>query len=72
MDVLVYPKFHADNREEALRKLVDFTFTKGYVKETYLDAVLEREKVFPTGLIIKGACLRSRSIREASRISIHG
>jgi len=54
MDVLVYPKSHAEKREEAIKKLVDWACEKGYVKSTYLAAVLEREKVFPTGLILSG------------------
>jgi len=54
MDVLVHPKFYAENREEAIKKLVNYVYEKGYVKDKYLKAVLEREKVFPTGLILAG------------------
>jgi PTS system galactitol-specific IIA component len=54
MDVLVHPKFYAENREEAIKKLVDYVCEKGYVKDTCLKAILEREKVFPTGLVLVG------------------
>lgn len=32
-------------------------FEKGYVKSTYIDAVLEREKTLPTGLDIGEMCV---------------
>ncbi len=40
----------AHNSEEIIRKLGGMLFKKQYVKESYIQAVLEREKVFPTGL----------------------
>lgn len=40
----------ATDREDAIRKLGKVMFDKGYVKDTYVDAVLLREKSFPTGL----------------------
>ena len=40
----------AGDREEVIRRLGGLLFQHGYVKETYVQAVLEREKVFPTGL----------------------
>ncbi|RIN17657.1 PTS sugar transporter subunit IIA [Mammaliicoccus vitulinus] len=35
---------------EALSKLADIMYQNGYVKETYKDAVIERESSFATGL----------------------
>jgi len=37
-------------REEAIGALASLLQTHGYVRETFAQAVLEREKVFPTGL----------------------
>ncbi len=37
-------------REEALAYLADKLYEKGIVKDTYKEAVIEREKIFPTGL----------------------
>jgi galactitol PTS system EIIA component len=43
----------ARSDEDAIRKLADLFVRHGVVRETYLDAVLEREKVMPTGLATK-------------------
>lgn len=40
----------ANTSEDILKKLANLLISKGYVKESYLNAVIEREKVFPTGL----------------------
>ena len=40
-------------KEEVFSTLFDKLYQKGYVKNTYLKAVLEREASFPTGLIMK-------------------
>ncbi len=40
----------ATDREDAIRQLGKVMFDKGYVKDTYVDAVITREKSFPTGL----------------------
>jgi len=40
----------AESSEEIIRKLGGLLYNNRYVKETYINAVLEREKVFPTGL----------------------
>lgn len=45
-----WPSMEAASSGEAIRKLGAGLFEAGYVKESYVDAVLEREKVFPTGL----------------------
>lgn len=43
-----------NNKEEALKKLGDEFLTRGLVKDTFLQAVLDREKEYPTGLSING------------------
>ena len=47
---LIYLDLEADNREELLSLLSDKLYEKGYVKESFKKAIIEREKVFPTGL----------------------
>lgn len=42
------------SKEEALKKLADEFLSKGLVKETFFQAVIDREKVYPTGLNING------------------
>lgn len=42
------------SKEEALKKLADEFLAKGLVKDTFYQAVLDREKVYPTGLSING------------------
>jgi PTS system galactitol-specific IIA component len=38
------------NRTEAICRLGGLLYDNGYVKETYVQAVLDREEIFPTGL----------------------
>ncbi|MHA1676660.1 MAG: PTS sugar transporter subunit IIA [Candidatus Njordarchaeales archaeon] len=38
--------------EDALRKMSRILYEKGYVKESYEEALIKREKVYPTGLEI--------------------
>lgn len=40
----------ADSMEELMGMLCSYAQKKGYVKESYLEAVLERESLYPTGL----------------------
>ena len=54
-DKLTYELFaitslQADSAQEAIRKLGGALQQKGIVKDTYVDAVLQREEIFPTGL----------------------
>ncbi|HHZ16899.1 MAG TPA: PTS sugar transporter subunit IIA [Peptococcaceae bacterium] len=51
---LVMLNIEADTQKEALEKLAQRLCEKGYVKDTYAQAILEREKVFPTGLPTEG------------------
>jgi PTS system galactitol-specific IIA component len=43
---------HASNSEEIIRQLGSLLFENGFVKDTYIQAVLDREKIYPTGLQI--------------------
>lgn len=51
---LVLLNYEAENREDLLYKLASVLNDKGYVKESYIQGVLEREKIFPTGLNTEG------------------
>lgn len=39
-----------NDQEEVLKTISSILINKGYVKESYCNAILEREKIFPTGL----------------------
>ncbi len=52
-DLIVYGLDAADS-EDAIRQSAAFLEKGGYVKSSYVDAVLEREKVYPTGLHLDG------------------
>ena len=52
---LILPDFvsvglEAEDKESAIRSLAALLLGQNYVKDTYIDAVLTREKSFPTGL----------------------
>lgn len=51
---LVFIDYEAKNREDLLSNLCKILMDKGYVKESFLNGILEREKTFPTGLITEG------------------
>jgi len=40
----------ANNAAEAIRILAENMYAKGYVKETFADAVIRREELYPTGM----------------------
>lgn len=40
----------AEIKEVAMRKLAKLFFENGFTKESYMDAILAREEIFPTGL----------------------
>ncbi len=44
----------AEDKEQLLKMLTAKLIDKGYVKESFTNAVIEREKVFPTGLPTAG------------------
>lgn len=47
---LIVPHLEARDAAEAIRVLGNLLHQQGYVRDTFVDAVLEREKGFPTGL----------------------
>lgn len=47
---LVFFDFEAKDRFEFFNKMSEILVEKGYVKDTWLDAILTREKNYPTGL----------------------
>ena len=51
---LILVDVEAKNYEEAIRKVGKQLFDNGYVKDTYIDAVVAREADFPTGLHLEG------------------
>ncbi len=51
---LVLLEYEARSAEDVLQALVDILHNDGAVKETYFDAMLAREKEFPTGLPTEG------------------
>ncbi|MDO4312062.1 MAG: PTS sugar transporter subunit IIA [Eubacteriales bacterium] len=51
---LIAVDVEADSAEEAIRKVGQIFFDNGYVKDTYIDAVVAREKKYPTGLQLEG------------------
>jgi PTS system galactitol-specific IIA component len=44
----------ADTYQEVIQKLGTLLFKEGFVKDSYVQAVLDREEIFPTGLQFKG------------------
>lgn len=46
----LYYKFDEMNQEELLKKMSSVLFGENFVKESYQEAVIKREKEFPTGL----------------------
>jgi len=47
---LILVKESVSSREEIIRKLGDLLYSNKYVKDTYTQAVLDREVIYPTGL----------------------
>lgn len=50
---LIATGVEAVNAEEAIRTVGKLFYENGFVKDTYIDAVIAREEVFPTGLQLK-------------------
>jgi PTS system galactitol-specific IIA component len=51
---LVLLNYNAKDAEDVLKALADRLFDDGSVKETYYEAMLNREKSYPTGLPTEG------------------
>lgn len=54
---LIALNLEVKNKEEVISELGRRMLKNGYVKNTYIDAVLEREKTLPTGLDIGEMCV---------------
>ncbi|KHF41405.1 PTS sugar transporter subunit IIA [Halalkalibacter okhensis] len=53
-ETLILKDIEAANAEEAIRLMAGNLFERGIVKESYIEAIVEREKNFATGLPTKG------------------
>lgn len=51
---LILFNVEAADAEEAIRKVGQRLLEKQFVKDSYIDAVVEREAVYPTGLQLRG------------------
>ncbi len=51
---LVIININAEDEYECIERLGNLLYTKGFVKDTYVQAVKDREKIFPTGLSTNG------------------
>lgn len=47
---LIITDVNGNSDFEVLRELGRGLFKKGYVKESFIEAIIEREKIFPTGI----------------------
>ncbi len=54
MDILVVLEMDSSSSEDVIRKLGKLLEEKGYVKDTFVKATIEREKSVPTGLELAG------------------
>lgn len=53
-NTLIVPGLQAKSYEDIMRKLGGALIEQGYAKESYVDALIAREREFPTGLDIDG------------------
>ena len=51
---VIVPDLEAETWEDVMKSLGQKLINEGYTKESYIDALLTREKDFPTGLDIEG------------------
>lgn len=51
---VIVPDLEAETWEDVMKSLGQKLIDEGYTKESYIDALLTREKDFPTGLDIEG------------------
>ena len=64
---LFYFDLEVENKEELLRIVGNDLYKKGFVKDSYVEALLEREKIFPTGLPLTiGVAIPHTSIDHAN------
>ena len=50
----IIENLEAAGKEEALTAMCNLLLSKGYVKETFPGAILERERLYPSGLPMEG------------------
>ena len=50
----IYLDIEAKDHTELFTKMAEIFKKKGYIKESYLDAIIEREKKYPTGFEFDG------------------
>lgn len=53
-DNLIFTKLHVSDNKEVLQILGNAMLREGYVEEGFTEALLEREKDYPTGLDVDG------------------
>lgn len=58
---LILRDVEAANAEEAIRKVGQRFYDEGFVKDTYIDAVVAREKNYATGLQLADIAVASRT-----------
>ncbi|WP_035293881.1 PTS sugar transporter subunit IIA [Clostridium sp. KNHs214] len=49
---LIICNLEAENRDEVFEKMSNVLLKEGYVKESFFNGLVQREKVFPTGLTL--------------------
>ena len=49
----IFSAFSNTDREELLRELSIILENKGYVKGTYQESIINRERIHPTGLMVE-------------------
>jgi PTS system galactitol-specific IIA component len=50
----IIENLRAAAKEEAITAMAQFLFAKGYVKDSFQAAILERERLYPSGLPMEG------------------
>lgn len=53
-DSLIFTGLDADTYEDVLKQVGEAMTQEGYAKESYVDALIKREKEFPTGIDVDG------------------
>ncbi|MDR1894589.1 MAG: PTS sugar transporter subunit IIA [Spirochaetales bacterium] len=51
---LILDNLEADTREQALESMARILLSKGYVKESFVPAILDRERKYPSALPMEG------------------
>ncbi|MCB6203435.1 PTS sugar transporter subunit IIA [Extibacter muris] len=53
----IFTELEGSSKEQIITQLADRLLAAGYVKDTYRNAVLDREKEYPTGLSLGEYCI---------------